>query len=272
MKRRSILTLFSARGWLVGIGLTVGLMLAAGGLAGADAQSSAANSSTATTSPKFFKVCEGKAADGTPVPHGLCAVASCFVFNNLAYCQCDVATGDTDPLSKSGDSISLPFNFDNGQQDICTVNAAGVGNGYMASTFSFPPSVQLPAGDPAAQALYTCPPIVSDGTYAQCDGGICFTSPSEGQSFPGFDQPLGQNQIICSCPIASPAQARLGYQIPGPYPCQKSFFQNCRSKTANTNTGSTIYSGAPIGSAAYLTQQLYGSRPPINQCPSPPGG
>ena len=135
MKRRSILTLFSARGWLVGIGL----MLAAGGLAGADAQSSAANSSTATTSPKFFKVCEGKAADGTPVPHGLCAVASCFVFNNLAYCQCDVATGDTDPLSKSGDSISLPFNFDNGQQDICTVNAAGVGNGYMASLSAFPP-------------------------------------------------------------------------------------------------------------------------------------
>lgn len=136
----------------------------------------------------------------------------------------------------------------------------------MASTFSFPPSVSSPGGD---QALYTCPPVVSNGTYAQCDGGICFTSPSEGQSFPGFDQPLGQNQIICSCPIAPPAQARLGYQIPGPYPCQKSFFKNCGSATANTNTGSTIYSGAPIGSAAYLTRQLYGYLPSINQCPSP---
>ena len=119
------------------------------------------------------------------------------------------------------------------------------------------------------QALYTCPPIVSDGTYAQCDGGICFTRPSEGQSFPGFDQPLGKNEIICSCPAASPAQARLGYQIPGPFPCQKSFFQNCKSKTANTNTGSTIYSGAPIGSARFLTHQLYGTDPSINQCPSP---
>ena len=247
MKRLSMPTPRSGRERLVGIGLTVGLILAAGGSARADD----------TTSPKFFKICNGTTPDGkTMVPHALCAVASCFVFNGLAYCKCDVAQGD---------SISLPFEYDDGQ-DICTVNAEGVGNGYMASTFSFPPSVRQQGGD---QALYTCPPVVSDGTYAQCDGGICFTSPSEGQSFPGFDQPLGKNEIICSCPTASPAQARLGYQIPGPFPCQKSFFQNCKSKTANTNTGSTIYSGAPIGSARFLTHQLYGVDPPINQCPSP---
>ena len=35
------------------------------------------------------------------------------------------------------------------------------------------------------------------------------------------------------------------------------------------HTGSTIYSGAPIGSARFLTHQLYGVDPPINQCPSP---
>jgi hypothetical protein len=252
MKRRGMPTHRSGRAWLVSMGLAVGLILAAGG-----SGLSVANAGMATTSTKFFKVCDGTAEDGTPVPHGLCAVASCFVLNNLAYCQCDVA---------SGDSISLPFKFDNGQQDICTVNAAGIGNGYMASTFSFPPSVVLPPNDPGAQALYTCPPIVSDGTYAQCDGGICFTS---AQSFPGSGQSPGSNQIICSCPIAPPAQARLGYQIPGPFPCQKSFFQNCKSKTANTNTGSTIYSGAPIGSARFLTHQLYGTDPSINQCPSP---
>ena len=251
MRRRSMPTHRSGRAWLIGIGLAVGLILAAGG-----SGLSAADAGMATTSTKFFKVCEGTAEDGTPVPHGLCAVASCFVLNNLAYCECDVA---------SGDSISLPFKFDS-EQDICTVNAAGVGNGYMASTFSFPPSVQLPAGDPAAQALYTCPPLVSNGTYAQCDGGICFTS---AQSVPGSGQSPGSSQIICSCPIASPAQARLGYQIPGPWPCQKKFFENCGSATANTNTGSTIYSGAPIGSAAYLTKQLYGYLPPINRCPSP---
>jgi hypothetical protein len=247
MKRRGMPTHRSGRAWLIGIGLAVGLILAAGG-----SRLSPANAGMATTSHNFFKVCDGTAADGTPVPHGLCAVASCFVLNNLAYCECDVA---------SGDSISLPFKFDS-EQDICTVNAAGVGNGYMASTFSFPPSVS-PGEN---QALYTCPPLVSNGTYAQCDGGICFTS---AQSFPGSGQSPGSSQIICSCPIASPAQARLGYQIPGPYPCQKSFFKNCGSATANTNTGSTIYSGAPIGSAAYLTKQLLGYLPPINQCPSP---
>lgn len=124
MKRRSMPTHRSGRAWLVGIGLAVGLILGAGG-----SGLSAANAGMATTSTKFFKVCDGTAADGTPVPHGLCAVASCFVLNKLAYCECDVA---------SGDSISLPFKFDS-EQDICTVNAAGVGNGYMASTFSFPP-------------------------------------------------------------------------------------------------------------------------------------
>jgi hypothetical protein len=120
MKRHSMPTPRSGREWLVGIGLAVGLILAAGGSARADD----------TTSPKFFKICNGTTPDGkTMVPHALCAVASCFVFNGLAYCKCDVAQGD---------SISLPFEFDDGQ-DICTVNAEGVGNGYMASTFSFPP-------------------------------------------------------------------------------------------------------------------------------------
>lgn len=124
MQRRSMPTHRSGRAWLIGIGLAVGLILGAGG-----SGLSAANAGTATTSHNFFKICDGTAADGTSVPHGLCAVASCFVLNNLAYCECDVA---------SGDSISLPFKFDS-EQDICTVNAAGVGNGYMASTFSFPP-------------------------------------------------------------------------------------------------------------------------------------
>ena len=54
---------------------------------------------------------------------------------------------------KSGDSISLPFQFGDGQ-DVCSVNAAGADNGYMVSTFSVPPSVISPEGD---QALYTCP-------------------------------------------------------------------------------------------------------------------
>jgi hypothetical protein len=46
-----------------------------------------------------------------------------------------------------------------------------------------------------------------DGAYAKCDGGICFTS-TEGKSFPGFDEPLKKDQIICSCPITLAKRAR----------------------------------------------------------------
>ncbi|HEX6011578.1 MAG TPA: hypothetical protein VFY87_07205, partial [Geminicoccaceae bacterium] len=128
----------------------------------------------------MFKICEDQT-------YALCAVASCFVFNGVAYCKCEV---------KSGDSISLPFRFGEGQ-DVCTVNAQGAENGYMVSTFSLAEEVTAPTGD---MAIYTCPARRSDGAYAQCDGGICFTS-TQGRSFPGFDQPLQENEIICSCPI-----------------------------------------------------------------------
>jgi hypothetical protein len=114
-------------------------------------------------------------------------------------------------------------------------------------TFSLPESV-APNGD---KALYDCPASTSNGAYAQCDGGLCFTS-TEGQSFSGFAEPLNEGQVICSCPtvVANPATAVTGYQIAGPYPCESSFFANCDSATAHTNTGSTTYVGAPTGSAA----------------------
>jgi hypothetical protein len=199
------------------------------------------------TSPKFFKVCKDQT-------YALCAVASCLVFNNVAYCKCDI---------KSGSSISLPFSF--GNEDVCTVNAEGANNGYMVSTFSLPDSV-VSGGD---QALYTCPAATSNGAYAQCDGGLCFTS-SEGHSFPGFDQPLDRHQIICSCPInVAKPKAKVGYQIAGPYPCQNSYFQHCKSDTTNTNTGSTIPVGAPAGVPRLLTRLLNGSVPHINECHDP---
>ena len=231
-------------------GLGMALLLTAGETARAEETAVPGNASPASTIPKVFKVCKGQT-------YALCAVASCFVFNGLAYCKCDV---------KSGDSISLPFQF--GQdQDVCTANAEGADNGYMVSTFSLPESVVAPGGD---KALYTCPAKTSDGAYAQCDGGFCFTS-TEGKSFPGFGTPLNDHQIMCSCPItvADPASAKVGYQIAGPFPCQESFFENCKSATANTNTGSTVYVGAPTGVAQTLAHLLNGSVPPLNSCPSP---
>jgi hypothetical protein len=229
--------------WSVGAGLALALMLAAG-----DAARAADTAGDPFSSPRLFKICSGQT-------YALCAVASCFVLNGVSYCTCDV---------KTGDSISAPFSFDN-DQDICTVNAEGANNGYMASTYSLPESVVRPDGD---QALYDCPASTSTGAYAQCDGGVCFTS-TEGQTFPGSDQPLQAGQIVCSCPIivANPETAKgVGYQIVGPYPCRRSFFRNCKSATANTNTGSKIYVGAPTGTPRLLTRRLYGYVPPINEC------
>jgi hypothetical protein len=230
--------LFSIISLLLGGGFA--LTLAVGGPA------YAAKAATDSVSSKFI-ICSSQA-------YALCAVASCFVMDDLAYCACDVM---------SGDSISLADTFGD-SENVCTVNADGVANGYMVSTFSVPDSVVAPDGD---QALYTCPASTSNGAYAQCDGGLCFTS-TEGKSSPGFNVPLSDSQIICSCPItvADPATARVGYQIAGPYPCQKSFFKNCNRATAKDKTGSQIYVGAPTGSARLLGRQLNGSVPPLNRC------
>lgn len=238
--------------------LLTAVALGSWGLAGCGTSSTATPIPTATPSSTPSPV---PSATPTPVftictnqTYALCATASCFVLDGVAYCKCQV---------ESGNSISLTDAFDG--QNICTVNAQGVGNGYMASTYSLPDSVVAPNGN---QALYTCPASTSTGAYAQCDGGLCFTS-TQGQSFPGFGSPLAGNQIICSCPLtlADPATATTGYQIVGPYPCQQSFFQNCNRITASKRNGSQIYVGAPAGVPVFLTQQLYGSVPPLNRCP-----
>ena len=193
-----------------------------------------------------FKVCKNQT-------YALCAAARCNVFDGVAYCQCDV---------KHGDSISLPFPMGKGQ-DVCSINAAGANNKYMISTYSLPELIASPQGGGAA---YTCSGDGS-GAYAQCDGGICFRSTEE-TTFPGFDKPVPKGQIICSCPItqAKPGADAQGYQILGPYPCDKSFFRYCKGDTANSKTGSTIYVGAPIGTAQALAVQLNGTVPPVNEC------
>ena len=181
--------------------------------------------------------------------YALCAGSRCFVFNDVAYCGCDVLKGN---------SISSPFNYDGG--NVCSVNAAGVNNGFMVSTFSLPKSIVAPSGN---QALYICP-RTSRAAYAKCDGGICFTSTIR-ESSPGSDTPLGNKRITCSCPVerANPIQ---GLEIIGPYPCQQSFLRNCDAAIANSDTGSVLYDGTSIGSTEIGTRLLYGSVPPLNTC------
>ena len=128
---------FSARAWLGVIAAVVLLMN------GNQAQAADVMGQITASQPKVFKICKNQT-------YALCAVASCFVFNKLSYCACDVMRGD---------SISLPLSFGD-NQDACTVNAEGATNGFMVSTFSVPESVVKPqdkqAPPPAgAQALYT---------------------------------------------------------------------------------------------------------------------
>lgn len=214
-----------------------------------------------------FAVCEHQT-------YALCAEASCFVYNGVAYCKCDVLRGD---------SISLQLDFSSpiGERDVCDVNRQGTTNGYMVSTFSFPSNVEK--GGPAA--VYTCPGPTNAGSgvaapvaYGQCDGGICFKS-TRGQMFPGFDGGLQQDEIICSCPISTGAPgstnpAGLGYQIFGAYHpeapkgsrCDASACAACSVPSPTTN-GSTIPVGAPTGAATFLTLRLDGPPlPEINEC------
>src|SRR5262245_10059493 len=250
MAKRFCMNRVPRRAWLVGLGLAVGIILATGGSAGADP--SKPSCSSVTNEGTVFKILNNQT-------YALCAVANCFAFNEVAYCKCDVLTGD---------SISLALKFDD--QDVCTVNEEGVENGYMVSTFSVPDSV-LKSNPNADQAIYTCPGATpgragSNGAYAQCDGGICFKS-TQGQSFPGFDGPLAGDEIICSCPITEQSpRDPVGYQIAGPFPCEPSFFDNCRRRTANKMTGSTLFVGAPTGTPRLLGFLLTGMNQEVHEC------
>jgi hypothetical protein len=213
-----------------------------------------------------FVVCQNQ-------QYALCAEASCFVYDGVAYCKCDI---------KHGDSISLQLSFSSpaGERNVCDVNRQGRTNGYMISTFSFPKNVKKGGN----AAVYTCPGSADAGSgvsapvaYGQCDGGFCFKS-TRGQRIPGFTGRLRGNEIICSCPISTAATPgssdSFGYQVFGGYNpeapvgsrCDPDACSACSVSNPNAN-GSTIPVGAPTGSAKFLTLKLDGPPvPDINEC------
>ena len=205
--------------------------------------------------------------------YALCAEASCFVYDGVAYCKCDV---------KNGDSISLQLSYSSptGDRNVCDVNQQGRRNGYMVSTFSVPPDAKK--GGPVA--AYTCPGtddagsgVVAPVAYGQCDGGLCFQS-SRGTRFPGFDARLRNREIMCSCPVSTEATAgstdALGYQIFGAYHpsaplgsrCDASACSACAVSNPTAN-GAILPVGSPAGSGAFLATRLDGPPPPaFNDC------
>ena len=87
-----------------------------------------------------FVVCEDQ-------KYALCAEASCFVYDGVAYCKCNVLKGDSISLQ---DDFSSPI----GERNVCSVNQQGKTNGYMVSTFSFPTNVEkgaAPLSTPAPE-------------------------------------------------------------------------------------------------------------------------
>jgi hypothetical protein len=221
--------------------------------------------SAAPDAPSPFVICDKHR-------YALCATASCFVYDGVASCKCDVLHGDSI-------SLQLSYSSATGNKDVCDVNQEGDGNGFMVSTFSLPTGVEKGG----TSAVYTCPGtdnagsgVVAPVAYGQCDGGVCWTS-SRGQRFPGFDKKLTGKEIMCSCPVSTTSTAgssdSLGYQIFGPYHpsapvgsrCDANACAACSVSNPTAN-GATIPVGAPTGTAEFLTQQLDGSVPPLNQC------
>lgn len=203
--------------------------------------------------------------------YALCAAASCFVYNLVAYCQCEIEKGDSI-------SLQLSFSTSTGEENVCDVNAQGKTNGFMVSTFSLPPAVLK--GGPSA--VYTCPGTANEGSgvpapvnYGQCDGGIGFTSTTS-KTFPGFEGKL-HKEVIASCPIATDktlgSSNAFGYQVFGPYHPQAPVGQRCDATGCASCSvpnpeanGSIIPVGAPTGVGKFLTKQLTGSVPAINEC------
>ncbi len=204
----------------------------------------------------------------------LCATATCWTLDNVAYCKCDVMHEK---------SISLPFNYreDGEKRDVCDILQDGVGNGFTVSTYATPRELEADY-DPATEklgaplALYDCDSRNGRqaGYSAQCDGGLCFNS-TRGKDFPGFGR-LKKSEIICSCPpVTSPP---TGFQITGPWNCapgdpntdghccDRAYQARLCGVSKVSRTGTEIAVGAPTGVATTLSRLLDGKAPAINRC------
>jgi len=184
-----------------------------------------------------------------------CGLSTCWVYNDVAYCKCYI---------KDEDSISLTLESPQ-QGNATTINEAGVGNGYMLSTFYNSPAANKATENPT-MAVYNCPDG-STGAYAQCDGAFCFNSATAPASYPSFGQ-LQSNEIMCSCPITYYVAGSPPFQIGGPFDssakdgCTQSIFNDYCGPTQNLTSygtlqnGDTIAVGAPNGGAKALGEQL----------------
>ena len=194
-------------------------------------------------------------------PYALCAGAAAVNFNEITYANC---------AKLRGNSISLPHPFasapgnDDNPGDINTLNEGAPNRGgYIVSTYSPPAGAVNPNGD---IAVYQCD---RGGSYAQCDGGLCFTS-TTGRNPPLWG-PVSNSQIVCSCPIISSV---VPFEVFGPHPCPTTAAEYdavCASNTSIANNGATIFIGSPgsPGTAVSLSECLTGGQVTLNTCTRP---
>src|SRR5215831_11984333 len=195
-------------------------------------------------------------------PYALCAGAVSTNFNQITYANC---------AKLRGNSISLPHPFasapgnDDNPGDINTVNEGAPNRGgYIVSTYSPPAGAVVPTGN--SVAVYQCE---RGGSYAQCDGGLCFTSTKGGN--PPLWGPVSNSQIVCSCPIQTSA---IPFTVMGPKPCPTTAAEYdavCGSNVSQANNGATIFIGSPVNGWGILAACLLAQTQPvpINTCTRP---
>ena len=126
MAKRLCMIRVPRRAWLVGLGLAVGIILTTGGSATADPPKPSCTPLT-TEEGTVFEILNNQT-------YALCAVSHCFVFNEVAYCKCDV---------EFGESVSLALEYDK-DKNVCTINEKGVKKGLYDKHFQRAP-VEPPA-------------------------------------------------------------------------------------------------------------------------------
>ena len=172
-----------------------------------------------------FKICKSQT-------YALCAAARCNVYDGVAYCQCQV---------KSGNSISLTFNMGK-RDDVCSVNAAGAKNQYMVSTYSLPAEIVAPQRKSCGLHL-----LRRDVGGRLCPVRRWAMLPEHGEyHVPGLRQTRAEGADHLFLPGHDRRfRQRAGHQILGPYPCQQSFFKYCKSATSLTPTPARRSTSAP---------------------------
>lgn len=186
--------------------------------------------------------------------YALCAGAETVNFDEVTYAKCKLMRGNSLSAGLQYPEPANPtFNAVPRSGNIATVNQGPPARkGYVVSTYSPPAGAIAPRKE---LALYTCD---SGGSYAQCDGGLCFTS-TRGKTSPLWGK-VGPQEVICSCPVVT---TDTSFQVFGPGQCpttQAAYDAVCAKNATAKNNGAILYIGSPTGGpeafAACLSQPV----------------